>query len=106
MGNNLGKNPEKHPKAKNMSYPINTPIYPIKTIAYKILFRETMFGLQSTTLFSMREKTLFTNIALEHLHWELQFYSILPSQKATLSLIPYHFTIPPTSQNSIILLFY
>ena len=28
-------------------------------------------------------------------------YSILPSQKATLLLIPYHFTIPPTSQKSI-----
>ena len=25
----------------------------------------------------------------------------LPSQKATLLLIPYHFTIPPTSKNSI-----
>ena len=28
-------------------------------------------------------------------------YFILPSQKATLLLIPYHFTIPPTSKNSI-----
>ena len=36
-------------------------------------------------------------------------YIFLPSQKATLLLIPYHFTIPPTSKNSIfikILLFY
>ena len=28
-------------------------------------------------------------------------YSILPSQKTTLLLIPYHFTIPSASQNSI-----
>ena len=28
-------------------------------------------------------------------------YSILPSQKAILLLIPYHFTIPSTSKNSI-----
>ena len=28
-------------------------------------------------------------------------YFFLPSQKATLLLIPYHFTIPPTSKNSI-----
>ena len=28
-------------------------------------------------------------------------YSILSSQKAPLLLIPYHFTIPPTSKNSI-----
>ena len=36
-------------------------------------------------------------------------YIFLPSQKATLLLIPYHFTIPPTSKNSIfikILLFF
>ena len=36
-------------------------------------------------------------------------YIFLPSQKTTLLLIPYHFTIPPTSKNSIfikILLFY
>ena len=36
-------------------------------------------------------------------------YFFLPSQKAPLLLIPYHFTIPPTSKNSIfikILLFY
>ena len=32
-------------------------------------------------------------------------YFLLPSQKATLLLIPYHFTIPPTSKNSIFLLF-
>ena len=29
------------------------------------------------------------------------FYSILPSQRVTLLLIPYHFTISPVSQNSI-----
>ena len=28
-------------------------------------------------------------------------YFFLPSQKVTLLLIPYHFTIPPTSKNSI-----
>ena len=33
---------------------------------------------------------------------EILFYSILSSQKTTLSIIPYHFTIYPTSQ----LLFY
>ena len=39
---------------------------------------------------------------LEHSHQEIVSYPILPSQKATLSIIPYHFTIFPTSQ----LLFY
>ena len=38
---------------------------------------------------------------LEHQHQRMPSYFILPSQKATLLLIPYHFTIPPTSQNSI-----
>ena len=38
---------------------------------------------------------------LEHQHQRMPSYSILPSQKATLLFIPYHFTIPPTSKNSI-----
>ena len=40
------------------------------------------------------------------LSMKMLFYHILPSQKATLSIIPYHFTIHPTSKNSIILLFH
>lgn len=72
MGNNQGKIPEKHPKSsplrKNMSCPINTSIYPTKIIAYKTLFRETTSGLQSTTIFSMRAKTLFTNIAVTQVY--------------------------------------
>ena len=39
---------------------------------------------------------------LEHSHPQLPSYSILPSQKVTLSIIPYHFTTHLTSQ----LLFY
>ena len=38
---------------------------------------------------------------LEHQHQKILSYSILPSQKVTLLFIPYHFTIPPASQNSI-----
>ena len=40
-------------------------------------------------------------LQLEHQHQRMPSYSILPSQKATLLLIPYYFTISPTSQNSI-----
>ena len=43
---------------------------------------------------------------LEHPQWFFQSYPILSSQKATLSIIPYHFTTPPTSQNSIFFPFY
>ena len=46
---------------------------------------------------------------LEHQHQEMLCYIFLPSQKATLLLIPYHFTISSTSKNSIfikILLFF
>ena len=39
---------------------------------------------------------------LEHSHQEILSHPILPSQKATLSIIPYHFTLLSTSQ----LLFY
>ena len=39
-------------------------------------------------------------------HQRMLLYPILPSQKATLSIIPYHFIIHPTSKNSIILLFH
>jgi len=35
---------------------------------------------------------------LEHSHLEKLSYSILPSQKATLSFIPYNFITHPTSQ--------
>ena len=41
------------------------------------------------------------NASLEHQHQRMLCYSILPSEKVTLLLIPYHFTIPPTSKNSI-----
>ena len=37
---------------------------------------------------------------LEHSHPKIASYPILPFQKATLSIISYHFTIHPTSQNS------
>ena len=33
----------------------------------------------------------------EHSHPGMLSHPILPSQKATLSIIPYHFTIHPTS---------
>ena len=37
---------------------------------------------------------------LKHSHPKIASYPILPFQKATLSIISYHFTIHPTSQNS------
>ena len=37
---------------------------------------------------------------LEHSHPKIASYPILPFQKVTLSIISYHFTIHPTSQNS------
>ena len=40
-------------------------------------------------------------MSLEHPQPEMPSYPILPSQKATLPIIPYHFSIHPTSQNSI-----
>ena len=49
---------------------------------------------------SYNGKTLM--LAFKHLHPEMPSYPILPSQKTTLSIIQYHFTIHPTSQ----LLFY
>jgi len=35
---------------------------------------------------------------LEYSQWKIVSYPNLPSQKATLSIIPYHFTTHPTSQ--------
>ena len=40
-------------------------------------------------------------MSLEHQHQRMPSFFFLPSQKATLLLIPYYFTIPPTSKNSI-----
>ena len=40
----------------------------------------------------------YPNKLLEHSQLEMPSYLILPSQKAILSIIPYHFTIFPTSQ--------
>ena len=46
-------------------------------------------------------KTMLYIHFLEHQHQRTLSYFFLPSQKAPLLLIPYHFTIPPTSKNSI-----
>ena len=43
-----------------------------------------------------------TVLLLEHQHQRILSYSILPSQRATLLLILYHFTIPQISQNFIL----
>ena len=52
--------------------------------------------------FNMRSgPVLLQKRPLEHLQLVLPSYPNLPSQKATLSIIPYHFTTHPTSQNSI-----
>ena len=40
----------------------------------------------------------YPNKLLEHSQLEMSSYPMLSSQKATLSIIPYHFTIFPTSQ--------
>ena len=42
-----------------------------------------------------------SKLRIEHQHQRMLCYSILPFEKVTLLLIPYHFTIPPTSKNSI-----
>ena len=60
-----------------------------------ILTKSTEGGASKITKSSLRVSTSGSYIHL-----------ILPFQKATLSIIPYHFTIHPTSQNSIILPFY
>ena len=44
------------------------------------------------------------NIVSEHPHPKIVSYPILPSQKTTLSIIPYYFTILPTSQLLFLLL--
>ena len=45
--------------------------------------------------------TILPFLFLEHLHPNAISHLILLSKKATLSIISYHFTIHPTSQNSI-----
>ena len=47
------------------------------------------------------KKVFLGSRLLEHQHQRILSYFILPSQKATLLLLPYHFTIPSASQNSI-----
>ena len=57
-------------------------------------------------LYNFNFPTIFSFTGWTHQHWRMLFYPILPSQKTTLSIISYHFTIHPTSKNSIILLFH
>ena len=60
--------------------------------------------LKLVTIFFFRERE--DGHTSEHSHSKIASYHILPSQKTTLSIISYHFSIHPIFQNSIFFSFY